>query len=315
MIDDGLEVLFICSVARTGKCSPAVREQARCLKEAGLQVSFFGVEKGGFMGYLTSLFRLRRFLHKQSFQVIHAHYGLSGVLASLAGARPLVVSLMGSDVLGHALMRGVMSLFVNHIWRTVVVKSPEMAEVVGVNKVHVIPNGVDLSRFRELARHTARQNLGVSAWRVILWPASPARKVKDYALAERTVKNLNRSDCQLLIADGVPAEEMPLYYNAADVVLITSRHEGSPNVVKEALACNVPVVSTPVGDVEYWLNGLSGCSVCPHEPESLASGLERALQGSGRCKGRARVQEVNGTEFSEKIITLYRQQLARGTGK
>lgn len=306
----GLKVLFVCSAAKTGKCAPAVREQARSLEEMGVRVAFFGIKSGGLIGYLKGIFRLRRYLQEHPFQIIHAHYGLCGMVASLAGARPLVVSLMGSDVLGSWWLRWLVGLFAAWIWPEVVVKSPEMKSVPGLDKAKVIPNGVDLSLFREIPVEQARSKTGISHGIVVLWPASPGRKVKDYDLALRAMDKLRltHTDCRLLVIEEVLIDEMPFYYNAADVVLVTSRHEGSPNVVKEALACNVPVVSTRVGDVVRWLGGLRGCCICPPLPVFLAEGMARAIQNNGRCDGRSRVEEISADNITTKLIALYRHQ-------
>lgn len=311
MTDTGLKVLFVCSVARTGECSTSVGEQARSLKESGVRISFFGVRERGIIGYLKSTFRLKRFFREQPFDVIHAHYGLCGMVASLAGARPLVVSLMGSDVLGSLWLRLLVGFFAAWRWPEVVVKSPEMKNVPGLRKAKIIPNGVDLSLFREIPVEQARRKTGMPDGKIVLWPASPDRKVKDYDLALQTVEKLRlrHKDCHLLVVDQVRIDEMPYYYNAADVVLITSRHEGSPNVVKEALACNVPVVSTRVGDVEHWLGGLNGCCICAPVPVFMAAGLDRALQCNGRCDGRSRVEEVSADKITAELIVLYRNQI------
>lgn len=312
MTDAGMEVLFVCSVAKTGECSNAVREQARCLKEAGFRISFFGVDKRGVTGYLKAIFLLRRLLHRRSFDVVHAHYGLCGMVASLACARPLVVSLMGSDVLGSLWLRWMVGFFAAWIWPEVVVKSVEMANAPGLSNAKVIPNGVDISLFREIPREQARKKSGVQKGKVVLWPAAPDREVKDYELAVRVMEKLKRQDCHLLAVEKVPFCDMPFYFNSADVVLVTSRHEGSPNVVKEALACNVPVVSTQVGDAEHWLGGIDGCCLCDPDPVSLAKGLEKAFRSNGRCQGRSRVEEVSADKITKKLITLYRNQIGKG---
>jgi glycosyltransferase involved in cell wall biosynthesis len=104
--------------------------------------------------------------------------------------------------------------------------------------------------------------------------------------------------------DGVPHDAVPTWLNAADAVLLTSAHEGSPNVVKEALACNVPVVSVDVGDVRERLTGIEGCSVVSPEPEDLAGALERALE-HGRIDGRERVGSLSTASAAAKLCGIY----------
>ncbi|MFO8001347.1 MAG: glycosyltransferase [Marinilabilia sp.] len=304
-----MKVLFVCSGARNGECSAAVSGQARALEKQGLSVSFFRVSSGGLPGYIGSIPRLRQTLKRQSYDVVHAHYGLSGIMAALSGAGPLIVSLMGSDVLGSFWLRWLMRFFAAFVWPVTIVKSQSMADVLKAGRPVIIPNGVDLSLFVEMPREEARENAGFTSSKVVLWPADPRRRVKDVELARSVMEVLARSGCHLEIVTGKPLEEMPVFYNAADVVLLTSRYEGSPNVVKEALACNVPVVSTPVGDVKKWLSNLSGCRVCPANPAELAKGVALAIDAGGWCNGRQRVKEVDDDKIVEKILGLYRERI------
>ncbi len=300
-------VLFVCSGNRLGECTAAISGQASALRKAGVPVSFFYVMGYGIKGYLRSALRLRNHLKSSSYKVVHAHYGLSAVVASLAGARPLVVSLMGSDVFSSFRIRVLIRFFAAFIWPVTIVKSEEMFRKLAVKKAVVIPNGVDFSLFREFSKDQAREKVGFSTKRHVLWPADPLRAVKNFDLANAAMHILHRNDCELSVLYGKTMEEMPAYYNASDVVLITSRWEGSPNVVKEALACNVPVVSTSVGDVEKWMVGVDGCKICESEPEALARGLEYALGFEGRSNGRFHIQELDNVVILEKILNIYKR--------
>lgn len=299
------KVLFVCSAARKGRCTEAIAEQARGLRKKGVDVTFFCVEEKGLRGYYKGVFRLRRFLRQYHFDVVHAHYGLSAVMASLAGAGPLVVSLMGSDVFGSRWLFGLVKFYSEFFWPCVIVKSKPMFRRLGVKYAEIIPNGVDLSLFQEISREEARSKAGFSDREIVLWPANPLRDVKNVALARESIKLLNDEGVELKIIFDVPTEMMPWYYNAADVVLMTSKWEGSPNVVKEALGCNVPVVSTPVGDVDELLEGVGGCEICPADASSIANALRRVLRNKGRIDGRRNIENLDIETVSDKLLCQY----------
>ncbi|PWE00541.1 glycosyl transferase family 1 [Marinilabilia rubra] len=300
-------VLFVCSGNKNGLCTPAVNEQARALKKRGVKISFFRVERKGVAGYLRGALTLKRHLKENKYDVIHAHYGLSAIMATLSGARPLVVSLMGSDVFGPRWILTLVKFFTRFFWPVTIVKSWSMAQKIDVPKVLVIPNGVDMELFREIPRKEARQKCGFSKPKVVMWPADPGRKVKNFDLAAAVMKVLNRSDVELKPVYGIDTMLMPYFYNASDVVLLTSLWEGSPNVVKEALACNVPVVSTRVGDVEERINGLKNCSTCDPYPEILAKALQQSLENENKPDGRNRIKELDNNIVVRKLLTLYSQ--------
>jgi glycosyltransferase involved in cell wall biosynthesis len=145
-------------------------------------------------------------------------------------------------------------------------------------KGELIPCGVDLELFKPVDRVTARNRLGLSLDKTfILFPFDPRRKVKRVELAQSAVDLMSDPQVQLLSVSGKTNEEMPLYYSAADAMVLCSESEGSPTSVKEALACNLPVVSVDVGDVREIIDGVAGCEICLCTPESLANGLRRVL--------------------------------------
>ena len=301
------KILFVCSGNSHGRCTAAIEEQARVLKGYGAEIHFFRIEGKGLMSYLSAIGKLRHYVDEHSFDLVHAHYGLSGMVARLSGAHPLVVSLMGSDVFGAWWLRLGVRIFTKFFWPLTIVKSEEMAAKVGVRKVKIIPNGVDMELFREMPKTEARQELemGLNSSFVVLWPANPAREVKNASLAQTAMERVEHSPCELKMVFDRPTEMMPLYYNAADVVLLTSKWEGSPNVVKEALACNTPVVSTPVGDVKKWLKKLEGCAICAPEPGEIAAGIDKALNHKGRINGRERIKELDNRNIIKRLFSVY----------
>jgi hypothetical protein len=222
---------------------------------------------------------------------------------------------MGSDVFGSFLIRGMVRFFATCVWSITIVKSEIMGQKLGVKKVYIIPNGIDFSLFKEFSRIAARSEVGFTTPRIVLWPADPARKVKNIVLARAAMNMLQRKDCELKVIYGISTTLMPIYYNASDIVLVTSEWEGSPNVVKEALACNVPVISTQVGDVARWLSGVEGCSVCKPAPGDIARAIDSTLNLDRRIHGREKIRELDNRIVVRKVFALYEKLIGSGGHK
>ena len=260
----------------------------------------------GVSEYLRFFPKVRRALRRGSFDLVHANYGLTTPYAVTQFRLPVVVTLWGSDVVGFDGLVTKAS-----VWRAdaVTVRSAEMRELLGREDAYIVPSGVDLERFRPIDRTEARARVGWAADGThVLFPYSPAYERKNYPLAQQVV---NRAETQLdgsielQTISGVPHEEVPYYMNAADAVLLTSTHEGSPNTVKEAMGCNVPVVSTDVGDVRERLAGVEPGGVGTTADE-LAAHLVETVQDSTRSNGRAAVREVSWDRIGDRLIDIYR---------
>lgn len=178
-------------------------------------------------------------------------------------------------------------------------------------KIYVIPNGVNLERFYPMKKEIARRELGVSKDEIrVLFVSDPARPEKNYPLAERAVQMQSNEKVRLTAVYGEPQETVCKWVNAADVLVLTSFHEGSPNVVKEAMACNCAVVSTDVGDVKEIFGDTEGCYISGYDPEEFAGQIKNALAFAaqhGRTKGRERIIKLGLDEetIAKKIIEVY----------
>jgi glycosyltransferase involved in cell wall biosynthesis len=200
----------------------------------------------------------------------------------------------------------------------VVVVSEHMTEYFHTSApITVLPSGLDFDLFRVLPRDEARARLG---WplekRLVLFAGNPEVPRKRHPLAKAAMEVLNRTlPAELVVAWGVPHSEIPLYMNACDAFLFTSMQEGSPNVVKEALACDLPVVSVPIGDTAERLRGIDGCELVEGErPEALAAALERVLRRGQRVAGRIAVASLAEEAITARLIDVYRAAIARYVG-
>ncbi len=301
-----MKVLFIAS-GNKGAATPIVQNQGDALVAEGVDVEYFLIRGKGIKGYLRNVKPLRTYLSEHTYDTIHAHYSLSAFVASLAGAKPLVVSLMGSDVKATGWYKFIIRLFAKLFrWKTIIVKSSDMYRSLGMKRAIVIPNGVNLERFKLMDKEECQMRLGWDAAKKhVLFPANASRPEKDYALAERACALLDK--VELHAFERIPNTETPYWYNAADVVLMTSKWEGSPNAIKEAMACSRPIVCTNVGDVEERMTGVDGAFVAQsREPKEIAQLLIQAISFSG-TKGRDRIiaDGLDAHEVNLKLIKIY----------
>ena len=181
----------------------------------------------------------------------------------------------------------------------------------------IIPNGVNLDIYKPLDRLTAIEKLNWTKSKTfkILFLADIHRKSKNFTLAQSAMRILNNSNAELVYFHDIPKDQVPLYLNAVNVVLLTSLWEGSPNIIKEAMACNIPIVSTNVGDVEMLFGKTEGCFLTSFDPINVADKLQLAIDFSDKhvcTKGRDRIIELglDSKNVAKKLIKLYEKVLA-----
>ncbi len=320
------------SAALPGSMAPCAR-QIESLRAQGLSVDVVDVRGLPKLKYLQVLPRIR--LLAQQADVVHAHFGYCGWLGRMAlsfsGSRaPLVVSFMGDDLLGTPCNdAGDLTRFSRLMVRTnrvlarlasqVIVKSREMADVIAPTPSSVIPNGVDLNTFLPIGRESARQEMNLPPTRkVVLFPGDPSNPRKGHKLASAAVDvaaRLLSRPIDLVPLWGVEPQRVSILMNACDVMLMTSLIEGSPNVVKEAMACNVPIIGVRVGDVAQMLENVSGCSVCERDPQEIGEQLAASLSHPSSVDGRELLlQRGLGLEsIARRVIGVYERALDRDT--
>jgi glycosyltransferase involved in cell wall biosynthesis len=300
-----------------------IKRQAEFLQAAGVALDVFHFRAARRpLNYAAAWWRLQRRIAHGGYDVLHAQFGQSGLLA-IPKRLPLVVTFRGSDLLG-IVGRGerytVAGKLLQRLSRcvarradAVIVVSPHMRSFLPpAVRAHVVPSGLDLQLFRLIPQDEARRHLGLAPdKKLVLFAANPDWPRKRYALAQQVMQLLpDAQRAELVVPWGAPYSDMPYYMNACDALLFTSMQEGSPNVVKEALACNLPVVSVAVGDVAARLAGVRGCEVCTDErPETIARALAGALGRPERVAGREAVGDLDERRLAQQVIAIYRSVL------
>ena len=311
-----MKVLFVFRGYGITKENSVVDFQRNTIINDTCSIDSFPIPNGGIWGYLQSFFKLRSHTRKNSYDIIHAHYSFSGYISVLATNRPVICSLMGSDVLRlGTLGKIIVRFFSMYIWHTTIVKSKEMLKL--VNNAFYLPNGVEINNFRELDRNTCIERVGFSSSNVniIFVAQNPQSYIKNHTLAEKSVKCLNDSRVVLHTISNISFDTLPYYYNAADLLLLTSISEGSPNVIKEAMACNCPIVSTDVGDVRFIVGDTEGCFISHSNEYNLAEGIKEVLSKGKRTKGRDRIIQLrlDADGIASKLRDLYQAVISKAS--
>ncbi len=243
-----------------------VKVQVESLRKLGVEMDVFKIKSfASDLEYLWAMGRLRKAMRGKNYDLVHAHFGLSGFVACAQRRAPLIVSFLGDDLLGQVgedgkyTMKGrlffLLSQACHRMASASIVKSEEMSrKLPGCTPVRIIPSGVNMEVFSPMPIEEAKRTLGLDqgADYLLFAAVNPSEPRKNYPLFQKTVSEARRisgRDVRELVLRNTLHEEVPLYMNAASAMVFTSFHEGSPNVVKEAMACNTPVVSLPVGTV------------------------------------------------------------------
>ena len=303
-----------------------VEQQVLGLRQIGLDVELLFVDRlqEGMRTYLALQKRLHHKLDQYRPHIVHVMYGgvMADQVAKIVTDRPLMVTFHGSDLLGEPLSgwfrKCIAAYGVHASWRAarradhLVVVAASLQEALPADvprsKVSVIPCGIDLERFQPLDQEECRRRLHWQGERFhVLFPSHPDNAVKRYSLAKAAVDLLARQGVpiQLHPLQGILNTEVPYWLNAADVLLLTSQHEGSPTVIKEALACNLPVVSVAVGDVRERIESVHGCYLASPDANDLAAKLRLVYDRRCRVAGRVTLQEVSLQSSARRLQSCY----------
>jgi teichuronic acid biosynthesis glycosyltransferase TuaC len=299
-----------------------LKSEVEGLREQGIDVTVLHLR--GRLKYVRGAWRIFWASLAGRYDIVHGHYSFCGVVARAQPRLPTVITFWGSDILKNPALpdtrAGRLSRAISpHLARLAdacIVPSAEMAKALPGAKVIVVPQGVDFAKFRPIDQAEARQTLGLSpdlSHRYVLFCANPALPVKGYPIAERAVQLLQErgEPVELVVATGLPHEQVVLYMNACDVLALPSYWEGGPYVVKEAMACNLPIVATNVGDVASVIARTSGCFIAERNPEDFARFIWRSLHQVRRTAGRQDIAHLSRTNATARIIGIYEDVLHR----
>lgn len=305
-----MKVLTVCSYKELlpGHLAPFVKEQVEALRNLGVECDFFLVKGKGLLGYLKQLKPLKDKVFGFQPDVIHAHFGLCGLLANLQRKVPVITTYHGSDINDKKAFPFSKMAMRLSAWNIFV--SRKTLEIAKPKQNHsLLPCGIDLSELQLTPKSEARERMKLDLdKRYVLFAGAFDNQVKNAPLAKKAVELLNCSTVELLELKGYSREEVTLLMCAADAFLMTSLTEGSPQVVKEALACGCPIVSVDVGDVKERVEAVEGCYVAKtRQPEELAELLKRALAFEGRTKGREKIisDGLDNRQVAKKLMGVY----------
>jgi glycosyltransferase involved in cell wall biosynthesis len=301
-----------------------IKTQVDSLIVAGLDCEVLLLQGPGFRKYATGWPQVRKRLQSGNFDLIHAHYAYCGAV-SLGHRLPVVTSFLGSDLYGVPRPDGsypklvgrfhlALARFVADRSADSIVKSQRMRNDLK-REVHVVPNGVDLAVFKSVPteeRDALRRELGLdSETYYVLFAGNPELPHKRYPLANEAfakAKHLVRGPMGLLVLSGRPHSDVVKYMKACDMLVLSSSHEGSPNVIKEAMAAGMAVVSVDVGDTRERLAGVSGCRVTSDDsPAAIAAAMLELINGIEPREGPDAVAPLAMGTVAKQIEGIYRK--------
>src|SRR6202048_585526 len=317
-----MKVLIVTAIYPTAD-SPAfgsyVRTQAESLKAAGIDVEMLVLkDRHRKLIYPKAILQLRQRLANSSVDLVHAHYGFVGMVARTQWKAPVVVTYHGSDILGWinsrgererlgALIAGAGRMLARCV-DAAIVQSDEMAGTLQNSNVYVIPHEVDFKVFQPTEREQARAVLGLKPYKkYLLFAANPEVGVKRFPLAKAVAECLAIQDppVELLVVAKETQQRLALYMSACDALIFPSYQEGSPNIVKQAMACNLPIVSTDVGDVRQVIGSTKDCYVCNPTVPEFAARISEILVHRRRTDGREHIRHLESSSVAQKVIEVY----------
>lgn len=301
-----------------------VRDEAEALRAAGADVDVYYVNgRANKLNYLGMPAGFFAHMRRKKYDVIHVHHSFCGLVATMQRRIPVVwtfhegeISGNTADVLREKPVKRLayskrMKRYVARKADAVVVVAEHLRGPLGRPDALWMPSGIDWKRFAPMDTADAKRALGLAEnRRYILFPASPSRVEKRYDLARAGVDQLHATapeaaDVELIVLDNVAHERVPLYMNASEVVLMTSSFEASPVTIREALACNVPVVSTDVGDARVVMKDIEGCRIVGADPEQIAAALRDVLARPRRVQSRERMHAYARETVAQTLMALY----------
>lgn len=306
-----MKVLIVCTyrdyAKYTNYVAPFIYEQVESLKKKGVSVDYCLIS-GGIKGYWRFICNICKIVDNHNADVIHAHGGLCGFVACFQHKYPVITTYHGSDINCIKTRLFAQIAILRSKWNVFVANRIKSKVLCFDKNSSVIPCGVNMDIFFPQNKEEARKKLKwQSDKKKILFAQGFDEPVKNYPLAKAAVELL--PNAELVELKGYTREQVACLMNASDAALMTSFTEGSPQFVKEAMACACPVVSTDVGDVRELLEGIDNSYITTYEPQDVANALSKVLSNGNRNK-QAYVRIRDNYELSivaEELICIYKK--------
>jgi teichuronic acid biosynthesis glycosyltransferase TuaC len=311
-----LKILIICSgnVDNNDIHHTFVFEQIESVKNKyNINYDTVLIEGKGAFGYLRNLKNIRLKIEKYKPDLIHSHFGLSGLLSNLQRSVPVVTTYHGSEVCTFIVnllssFSAILSRYniyvARHIRNKMFCKPKK--------NYNIIPCGINLNELKENVKEIPQSKVHLNEEKInILFSGAFDNPVKNYNLANTAIKLLPENAINLIELKGYNRNEVNYLLNACNLFLLTSKSEGSPQVIKEAMACNCPIVATDVGDIKEIISGTEGCYITSFNPEDIAHKIRLAIDFAGRTKGRENVKRFDNNLIAEKIYSIYKEVVDR----
>ena len=296
--------------------TPSVQDQVEALRSLGVKIDLLLIDAGNLSSFLQAvkqLFKLN--FQPKRYDIVHTFFGHSAFIARCQFRYPIVATYLGSDLLGSikvnwrdGLIGRTSLLWANHA----IVMSEEMKTVTHRADTEVIPFGINTTIFTPRPQQEARNEASLpQEGKLILFPWNPDRPEKMFSLVQEAVEILHQTDptIQVIPIHGQPRERIALYMNACDVLVLTSLYEGSPVAVREAMACNLPIVSVDVGDVADIIADTPGCYLAQRNAEDIASKLQKVFENVSRTNGIKNMNNLDAVWSAKKVMQIYQNSL------
>lgn len=316
-----MKVLFVSSGnSKSFEIAPFIKVQGESLREKQIDIEYFRIKGKGFSGYLSNIKTLKEQLKSSDFDIIHAHFTLSAWVVVLAMPKaPIVLSLMGDDARGRVRKFVKNRLYINFFTfstiliqpfvRKIISKSPNIEKFVWQKeKSYLLPNGVDVQKFYPTERDF-REELGLKQdKKYVLFLGNTQDPTKNFQLLDATREKLALHGIDIVAPYPIPHQQVFKYLNSVDVLVMCSLDEGSPNVVKEGMACNCRGVFTDVGDVRYLVDRTEGYAITDFDATDLMQKILEVLNMS-HCNGRQKLLDLklDLPTVADKLKRIYQE--------
>lgn len=297
--------VLIVARCKNGKYAPFISEQVDAVRKKGVDCQYYGITGKGIIGYLRQIPGMMKAIRKFNPDLIHAHYGLCGLFSNCQRRIPVVTTYHGSDINDPKVLR-LSSLSIRRSRFNIFVSQKNVDIAKPEGRFALVPCGINLSDYPHIDIAEARRTMDLDpSRRYVLFSGAFDNPVKNAPLAEEAMTLL--PEATLLELKGYSRSQVATLMQAADALLMTSFSEGSPQVIKEALACGCPIVSVDVGDVRERVSGVEGCYVTASDASSLADSLRLAFAFGGKTQGREIIlrEGLTNEGIASRLIEIY----------